>query len=122
MTTKDDTLYLIHISEEIARIEKFTAGGKAEFFGSDLVQYAVLRSLQTLAESVKRLSPALKASHPDIPWKDVIGLRNVLVHDYLAVDVEEIWKIIELDLPLLKRQINAIRVIPEGQTLCQTVP
>jgi uncharacterized protein with HEPN domain len=109
MTLKDDTLYLIHISEEIARIEHFTTGGKVEFLQSDLVQYAVLRSLQTLAESVKRLSDALKASHPEVPWKDIIGLRNVLVHDYLAVDVEEIWKIVELDLPRLKRQISLIR-------------
>lgn len=109
MTLKDDALYLIHISEEIDRIENFTTGGKGEFLHSDLVQYAVLRSLQTLAESVKRLSTALKASYPEIPWKDIIGLRNVLVHDYLAVDVEEIWKIIELDLPLLKRQISLIR-------------
>ena len=109
MTLKGDDLYLIHISEEIDRIEYFTTGGKAEFLNSDLVQYAVLRGLQTLAESVKRLSDSLKASYPEVLWKDIIGLRNVLVHDYLAVDVEEIWKIIELDLPLLKRQISFIR-------------
>lgn len=109
MTTKDDTLYLIHIAEEIARIEKFTAGGKAEFMESDLVQYAVLRSLQTLAESCKRLSDSLKTSHPEIPWKSIIGLRNILVHDYLGVDAEEIWKIVELDLPRLKRQITFMR-------------
>jgi uncharacterized protein with HEPN domain len=109
MTVKDDDLYLIHISEEIARIEKFTAGGKTEFFRSELVQYAVLRSLQTLAESTKRLSDSLKALYPEIPWKAIIGLRNVLVHDYLAVDIEEIWKIVELDLPRLKEQITRIR-------------
>lgn len=109
MTLKEDTFYLIHISEEIARIEKFTGGGKAEFLQSEMVQYAVLRSLQTMAESVKRLSSAVKASHPEVPWKDIIGLRNVLVHDYLAVDTEEIWKIVELDLPLLKRQITLMR-------------
>jgi len=109
MTVKDDKLYLIHIAEEIARIAKFTAGGKAKFFESDLVQYAVLRSLQTLAESCKRLSADLKTAYPEIPWKEIIGLRNVLVHDYLAVDVEEIWKIVEFDLPLLQRQIEFIR-------------
>jgi uncharacterized protein with HEPN domain len=109
MTVKDDTFYLIHVAEEIDRIEKFTAGGQTEFFQSDLVQFAVLRSLQTLAESVKRLSAILKDGHPEVPWKDIIGLRNILVHDYLAIDADEVWKIVELDLPLLKRQIAVIR-------------
>lgn len=109
MTIKDDNLYLIHISEEISRIEQFTARGKTEFFRSELIQYAVLRSLQTLAESTKRLSDSLKASYPQVPWKEIIGLRNVLVHDYLAVDIEEIWKIVEFDLPRLKEQITLIR-------------
>jgi uncharacterized protein with HEPN domain len=105
---KDDRLYLIHISESIARIEEYVGGGEQEFMASTLIQDAVVRNLQTLAESAKRLSVATQAQHPEIPWRKVIGFRNVLVHDYLSVDVPKIWEIVARELPALKQSITAM--------------
>ena len=83
---KDDRLYLIHISESVARMEEYVRGGRHAFLSSTLIQDAVVRNLQTLAESSRRLSDDLKSRHPDIDWRGIAGLRNVLVHDYLGTD------------------------------------
>lgn len=105
---KDDKFYVIHVLEEIARLETFAAGGREAFFSSDLVRYAVLRSLQTLGESIKRLSEGVKAAYPQVDWKGIVALRNVLVHDYLDLDPEEIWNIVALDVPVLKGQMHKV--------------
>ncbi|MBW1987589.1 MAG: DUF86 domain-containing protein [Deltaproteobacteria bacterium] len=106
---KDDAFYVIKVIEEIDRIEKFTATGKEAFFSSDLIQYAVLRSLQNLGESIKHISDGAKATFPEVAWKGIIALRNVLVHDYLDIDLEEIWNIVQLDVPELKGQMDMLR-------------
>ncbi len=103
---KDDKLYLIHITECIARIEKYVTGGREEFINSSLIQDAVVRNLQVLAESTQRLSDNLKNKIPEVDWKSISGFRNILVHDYLGVDVDRIWQIIQTDLPTLKAAIN----------------
>jgi uncharacterized protein with HEPN domain len=83
-------------------------GGREEFQASTLVQDAVLRNLHTLTESTQRLSEAFKAEHPEIDWRGMAGFRNVLVHDYLSVDVQRVWEVIERDLPALKTRIEAL--------------
>ncbi|MBM4302361.1 MAG: DUF86 domain-containing protein [Deltaproteobacteria bacterium] len=105
---KDDRLYLIHISECIGRIERFVFGGKESFMASDLIQGAVLRNLQVMAESTKRLSDSLKAKKPEGEWTGIAGFRNVLVNDYFDIDLDEVWNIVELDLPVLKRQVEEL--------------
>ncbi len=106
---KDDRLYLIHISECIARIESYVMGGKDTFFASTLIQDAVLRNLQTLAESTQRLSDSAKARHPEVDWYKISGFRNVLVHDYLGVDLDRAWLIVERELLNLKQTIEAMQ-------------
>ncbi len=103
---KDYRLYLIHIGECIERIESYVSDGKGVFLNTPLIQDGVLHNLQTLAESTKNLPDHIKASHPEIDWRRVVGFRNVLVHDYLGVDIERVWLIIEKDLPGLKRAIE----------------
>ena len=106
---KDDKLYLIHIRECIERVEKYTVdGGKDAFLASTLIQDAVMRNLQTMAESTQRLSDAAKEAHPEVDWYKISGFRNVLVHGYLGVDLERVWIIVERDLPSLKRAINSM--------------
>jgi uncharacterized protein with HEPN domain len=102
---KEDAVYLRHILECIRRIEENSAGGQAQFMGSHTYQDAVLRNLQTLAESTQRLSPALTDTHPTIPWHRIAAFRNVLVHNYLGIDLETIWDIIQRDVPPLKRAV-----------------
>ena len=109
---KDDRLYLIHIGECIDRIESYTQGmTKEAFLASSMVQDAVVRNLQTLAESTQRLSDRAKESRPEIEWYKIAGFRNVLVHDYLAVDVEKIWNIVQSDLPVLKRFARSVNSV-----------
>ena len=105
---KDDRLYLIHIGECIDRIEKYTAGGKDDYMNSTLIQDGVIRNLQTLAESSQRVSDSLKAAHADVPWRVISGFRNVLVHQYLGVDVDYVWRVVADDLPPLKQRIQAM--------------
>ncbi len=100
---KDDRLYLIHISECIQRIEKYIGeGGEKAFMDSELIQDAVIRNLQTLAESATRVSEELQEKYPEVDWFKIRGFRNVLVHDYLGVDLKRVWNILENDLPRLK--------------------
>ena len=105
---KDDRLYLIHILEAITRIELYTAGDKATFLRDSMRQDAVLRNLQTLAESTQRISVLLKESHRGIPWERIAGFRNVLVHGYLGINLERVWEIVEHGLPEVKQKIQAI--------------
>lgn len=84
---KDNRLYLIHISECINRIEEYVAEGKEFFFRDAKTQDAVLRNLQILSESTQHLSAVLKNAHPEIAWKRIAGFRNILVHDYLGINL-----------------------------------
>jgi uncharacterized protein with HEPN domain len=105
---RDDTIYLRHILECIRRIEVNVAGGREQFMASHTLQDAVLRNLQTMTESTQRLSNTLKAAYPDVEWRRIIAFRNVLVHDYLGIDLERIWEIIQRDVPSFKRAIAAM--------------
>lgn len=105
---KDDGLYLIHILECIDRIERYTVDGGDAFMEDTKTQDAVMRNLQTLAESTQRLSDDLRQKYPDIEWRNVAAFRNVAVHDYLGIDLTQTWDIVADDLPVLKRQIEEI--------------
>ena len=100
---KDDSIYLQHVLRCIARIEEYAADGRESFFSSPLIQDGVIRNLQTLAESGQRLSEAIKDTHPEVDWKGLAGFRNVLVHDYLGVDLGLVYRAVEHDVPRLKR-------------------
>ena len=105
---KDARLYLVHILECIDAIERFTVGGRDEFFESELVQNAVLRQLQIMSESTQRLPEELKSKHNDVNWKQIAGFRNILVHDYIGVDIERCWLVIETELKPLKLAVKAM--------------
>jgi uncharacterized protein with HEPN domain len=107
---KDDSVYLQHILECINRIEHHVGSGREAFFASNLLQDATLRNLQTLSEATQRLSQAAKASQSQIPWLQIAAFRNVLVHNYLGIDLEQIWVVVHRDLPPLKRAVYAMLV------------
>ena len=99
---KSDKFSLVYILECLERIREFTGAGKDAFMPSHLIQDAVLRNLHTLTESTLRLSEGLRASYPDVAWKEIAKFRNVVVHDYLGVNLVKVWKIVEEDLPVLE--------------------
>jgi uncharacterized protein with HEPN domain len=104
-----DVVYVEHMLECIERVERFVGQNRNQFMQSDLVQDAVVRNLQTLAESSQRLSEKAKNTQSDIDWRAIAGFRNVLVHDYLGLDLESIWLVVEHDLPSLKDALKAMQ-------------
>jgi len=95
----DDGFYVRHVLGCIMRIQKYTTNGRDAFFADTLIQDGVIRNLQVLAESTMRISKETKARWPSVTWREIAGFRNVVVHDYLGLDLEEIWDIISLNLP-----------------------
>lgn len=110
-----DKVYVAHMLECIARITEYAGGDEAGFRTSRLIQDAVVRNLQTLAESSQRLSEASQLSEPGVPWRAISGFRNILVHDYLAIDIDAIWLVVSKDLtPLhaaLRRMAERLRSV-----------
>ena len=104
-----DTILVEHMLECIERIEKYLTDGQKQFFASEMVQDAVVRNLQTLAESSQRLGAECKKSRSDIDWRAISGFRNILVHDYLGLDLKLIWLVIEKELPILKKSLKEMQ-------------
>ena len=105
---KDDSVYLSHILVCITRIEEDSAAGFGFLESSPTHQDAVLRNLQVMAESTQRLSSQIKDTQPQIHWSAIAGFRNILVHDYLGVDLEIVWDVISRDLPGLKTAVRSM--------------
>jgi uncharacterized protein with HEPN domain len=106
--SKDPRVYLAHIMECIQKIERFTQGGRERFLEDELIQDAVLRNFEVIGEAAKRLDEAYRATHPEIPWRAIAGLRDVLIHQYEGVDRNKVWAIIEKELPCLKWSIASL--------------
>jgi uncharacterized protein with HEPN domain len=105
----EDRIYLEYILQCIERIEDYSKGGKEEFVTNLMVQDAIMRRLQTLAESTQRVSEDLKAKMPDIAWRNIAGFRNILVHDYLGgIDLDIIWEVVNTYLPSLKAKLEEV--------------
>lgn len=108
---KDYRLYLIHIRDCLARIKSYTQEGKESFFHEIIIQDAVLRNLEVMSESIKLLPQKWKDSQPQIKWVQIVGFRNRLAHEYLTIDLELVWEVIENDLPKLEGAIENIAQI-----------
>ncbi len=103
---KDDRVYLQHIRDSIARILEYTKGGSNEFMHDSKIQDAVIRNLEIIGEAVKHLSDDLRSPNSDIPWKQIAGMRDELIHEYFGVDAGIVWNVIAQHLPLLKEKID----------------
>jgi uncharacterized protein with HEPN domain len=103
MSTPDPRVYLSHVREARASILEYTQDGRDAFMQSRMMQDAVVRNLEIVGEAVKRLAEATKARAPDIPWRRIAGMRDVLIHDYFGVEVEIVWQVVEDQIrPLLE--------------------
>ncbi len=103
---KDDKFYLHHILEAAEKIESYTAAGRDSFMKAAMVQDAVIRNLEIIGEAAKQLSEWFKKRNADIPWRNVSGLRDILIHHYMGVDLEKVWNVVEYNLPQLKQAIQ----------------
>ena len=106
---KDDLIYIEHILECLDKIELYIDGFSEESFSEDSkTQDAVIRQFEIIGEATRNISEALKEKYPDIPWKDMAGMRNKLIHHYFGVDISMVWKTALEDAPELKRLIEGI--------------
>jgi uncharacterized protein with HEPN domain len=99
---------LLDISEAIQRIMEKLPSTKEEFIRSDLLQVWVLYHIQVTGEAANSISAEFQKTHPTIPWKDLIAMRHLLVHQYFGIDLDEVWNTAKQDLPLLKQEISRI--------------
>lgn len=103
---KDPAVYIRHIHDCIIRIEDYVEEGRAAFFNDHKTQDAVIRNLEVIGQAVKDLgTERLSNEQPDIPWTQIAGARNVLAHQYLGVDLDLVWNIVDQNLPSLKAAI-----------------
>jgi uncharacterized protein with HEPN domain len=86
--------------------------GHQEFMAMSHWQDAVIRQLEIIGEAIKRISPDLLGRRPDIPWRRVAGLRDVLIHQYMGVDIEAVWQVTQQDLPLLRHAVEELLGAP----------
>ncbi len=105
---RDDRAWLLDIEEALLNIKKYAARGEKAFHEEELVQIWIIHYIQIAGEAANQLSDTLKESHPEIPWRSIIGMRNVLVHQYFGLDLDEIWDTASTDLPLLRVQIQEL--------------
>lgn len=105
---KEDGIYLAHIKEAIDKIYLYTNDGYECFLDDCKTQDAVIRNFEIIGEACKKLTNETKSLRADIPWREVAGLRDVLIHDYMGVDVKEVWNIVTNHLPSLKTAIEEL--------------
>jgi len=108
MPERDERLYLDDIVQAIDRILGYTAEGRDAFFADSRTQDAVIRNIEVIGEAIRGVSPATRASHPEVPWRLIAGTRDRVIHGYFTVDLEIVWEIVEKELAELRRLVAAI--------------
>lgn len=105
---RDDHLRLLDMAEAIRQIEKYASKGKQAFERDELIRVWIVHHLQVLGEAARGISDESQKIYHQIPWNKIIGFRNILVHHYFTINAEEIWAVVEVNIPQLKRELQVI--------------
>jgi uncharacterized protein with HEPN domain len=106
---RHDSVYLSHILDSISQIEEYTESlSKEEFLAKRLVQDGTIRQIEIIGEAIKNVSEPLKERYSHIPWKEIAGMRDKLIHNYFGVDIDAVWDVVKKDIPILKDEIQKV--------------
>ncbi|MBC7877355.1 MAG: DUF86 domain-containing protein [Anaerolineales bacterium] len=106
---RDELVYLLHILDAINTVAEYLQGVDEEKFkATRLLQDGTIRQIEIIGEAVRHISKDIRKSYPEVPWQDVAGMRDKLIHGYFGVDIEKVWDTAQEDLPLLKQQVIGI--------------
>lgn len=106
---RDELVYLRHVLDAINIVEEYLQGvDEKQFKGTRLLQDGTIRQIEIIGEAVRYISKDIRKSYPEIPWQDVAGMRDKLIHGYFGVDIEKVWDTAKDDLPVLKQQVLGI--------------
>lgn len=107
MMVRDDRVYLAHIRDALQQISTYCAGMDQEVFSENrMAQDAVIRQFEIIGEATKNLSDGFRGKHPQVPWKDLAGFRDKLIHQYFGVDLASVWRSVVDDVPVLLDEIT----------------
>ena len=99
---------MLDILEAIERIEKYAEEGKQIFESDELIQTWIVHHITIIGEACRTLPEEFQARYANVPWADIVGMRNILIHHYFGIDTEAVWSVVEKDLPELKLNIQVI--------------
>ncbi len=105
---KADAVYLRHILDAIMKIESYVSVGRERFMAESQWQDATIRQLEIIGEATKQLTQELRSRHNEVLWRRITGMRDVLIHNYMGVDLNAVWGVTQKDLPTLKDQMDTI--------------
>lgn len=105
---RDPKERLRDILDAIARIERYASRGRAAFEQDELIQVWMFHHIQIIGEAAASLGRDFHEAHPEVPWREIIAMRNVLVHEYFGVDLGEVWQTVERDLPGFKGTVETL--------------
>ena len=105
---KSDNIYIYDMLEAAGWVLRYTSGGKDEFLNDRKTRDAVIRNLEIIGEAVKNVPDEIRSQYPEVQWKKIAGLRDILIHHYIGIDLEIVWDIVQNKLPDLEKQIEAI--------------
>ena len=97
---------LLHIRDALALVVEYGRIGESAFMRDVRTQDAILRRLEIVGEAAKRLPAAFRDAHPHVPWRRIAGFRDVVIHHYDKVDLHAVWRLVEHDVPLLRKQVE----------------
>ncbi len=111
-----DDAYLLDILIAAKRAKEFAADiAWTDFQKSSLHQHAIMKTLEIIGEAANKISQEVKDAHPEIPWKEIVGMRNRLIHEYFSIDAEKVWDTVQNDIPVLIKLVEPL-VPPEEES------